>query len=172
VNPGSLKTYGFKNGVLTRLGAIQPGDGMKFGPRHLDFHTTQPWVYVSIESQNKLYVYKRDPATGLSRDPAFIKETLADPKAPARQSVGTVHVHPNGRFVYVINRRLRDGRFRRQEGVRGRRELDRGVLDQPDDGRAHADPERRRARHPVAHLRDRPERSHAGRGQHHAASGA
>jgi 6-phosphogluconolactonase (cycloisomerase 2 family) len=104
VNPGSLKTYGFKNGVLTQLGAIQPGDGMQFGPRHLDFHPTQPWVYVSIESQNKLYVYKRDPATGLSRDPAFIKETLADPKAPARQSVGTVHVHPNGRFVYVINR--------------------------------------------------------------------
>jgi 6-phosphogluconolactonase len=104
VNPGSLKTYSFKNGVLTQLGAIQPGDGMQFGPRHLDFHPTLPLVYVSIESQNKLFVYKRDPATGLSRDPVFIKETLADPKAPARQSVGTVHVHPNGRFVYVINR--------------------------------------------------------------------
>jgi len=73
VNPGSIKTYRFKSGVLTSLAAIQPGDGMHFGPRHLDFHPAEPWVYVSIESQNKLYVYKRDPASGLSREPVFIK---------------------------------------------------------------------------------------------------
>jgi 6-phosphogluconolactonase len=104
VNPGSIKTYAFKRGVLTNLAAIQPGDGMQFGPRHLDFHPTQPWVYVSIESQNKLYVYKREPATGLSREPMFIKETLSDPKSPFRQGAGTIHVHPNGRFVYQANR--------------------------------------------------------------------
>ena len=104
VNPGSLKTFGFKGGVLTQLAAIQPGDGMRFGPRHLDFHPTQPWVYVSIESQNKLYVYKRDAATGLSREPTFIKETLSDPKSPLRQGAGTIHVHPNGRTLYLANR--------------------------------------------------------------------
>ena len=104
VNPGSIKTYGFKSGMLTNLAAIQPGDGMHFGPRHLDFHPTQPWVYVSIESQNKLYVYKREPATGLSREPLFVKETLFDPKSPFRQGAGTVHVHPNGRFLYQANR--------------------------------------------------------------------
>jgi len=79
VNPGSLKTFSFKNGVLTQLAAIQPGDGMHFGPRHLDFHRTQPWVYVSIESQNKLFVYKRDPATGIAREPMFMKDSLSDP---------------------------------------------------------------------------------------------
>ena len=84
VNPGSIKTFSFENGVLTNLAAIQPGDGMHFGPRHLDFHPTQPWVYVSIESQNKLYVYKRDPATGLSREPLFIKDTLDDPASKLR----------------------------------------------------------------------------------------
>src|SRR3989441_2292493 len=104
VNPGSLKTFAFKDGVLTQLAAIQPGDGMHFGPRHLDFHPTQPCVYVSIESQNKLYVYRRDAATGLSREPIFIKETLSDPKSPFRQGAGTVHVHPNGRFLYQANR--------------------------------------------------------------------
>jgi 6-phosphogluconolactonase len=104
VNPGSIKTFAFKDGVLTQLAAIQPGDGMHFGPRHLDFHPTQPWVYVSIESQNKLYVYKRDPATGLAREPMFIKETLADPKSPLRQGAGTIHFHPNGRTLYVANR--------------------------------------------------------------------
>jgi 6-phosphogluconolactonase len=104
VNPGSIKTFAFKNGVLTQLAAIAPGDGMHFGPRHLDFHPTQPWVYVSIESQNKLYVYKRDPATGLSREPKFIKDTLADPKSPSRQGAGTIHFHPSGRMVYLANR--------------------------------------------------------------------
>lgn len=104
VNPGSIKTFRFNNGVLTNLAAIQPGDGMHFGPRHLDFHPTQPWVYVSIESQNKLYVYRRDPSTGLSRDPMFVKETLSDPKSPFQQAAGTIHMHPNGRFVYQANR--------------------------------------------------------------------
>ena len=72
--------------------------------RHLDFHPNQQWVYVSIESQNKLYVYKREPSTGLSREPMFVKETLSDPKAPFRQGAGTIHIHPNGRFVYQANR--------------------------------------------------------------------
>ena len=107
VNPGSIKIYNFKGGILTNLAAVQPGDGMKFGPRHLDFHPTQPWVYVSIESQNKLFMYKRDPATGLSRDPVFMKETLANPTSPDRQGAGTIHVHPNGRFVYLTNRASR-----------------------------------------------------------------
>jgi 6-phosphogluconolactonase (cycloisomerase 2 family) len=104
VNPGSLKIFGFKDGVLTSVAAIQPGDGMQFGPRHLDFHPTQPWVYVSIESQNKLYVYKRDPATGLSREPIFMKDTLSDPASKFEQLAGPIHVHPNGRFVYLTNR--------------------------------------------------------------------
>ncbi len=104
VNPGSLKIFGFKDGVLTNVAAIQPGDGMHFGPRHLDFHPTQPWVYVSIESQNKLFVYKLDPATGLSREPLFMKETLSDPASKSEQQAGPIHVHPNGRFVYLTNR--------------------------------------------------------------------
>ena len=77
---------------------------MHFGPRHLDFHPTQPWVYVSIESQNKLYVYRRDAATGLSREPLFVKETLSDPASKLRQAAGPIHVSPDGRFVYLTNR--------------------------------------------------------------------
>ena len=103
VDPGSIKTFSFEKGVLTSLAAIQPGDGTQFGPRHLDFHPTQPWVYVSVESQNKLYVYKLDPATGISREPLFIKDTL-DPSSKLRQAAGPIHVHPDGRFVYLTNR--------------------------------------------------------------------
>jgi hypothetical protein len=104
-DPGALKLYAFKDGALTNLASVAPGNGLGFGPRHLDFHPTQPWVFVSIERQNKLYVYQLQPDGALARDPTFIKDTLADPanEKPA-QGAGPIHVHPNGRFVYVTNR--------------------------------------------------------------------
>jgi 6-phosphogluconolactonase len=104
-DPGSLKVYGFKSGALSNIAAVQPGNGLGFGPRHLDFHPTQPWVFVSIERQNQLYVYKLEPDGSLGREPLFIKNTLADPKnAKPVQGAGPIHVHPSGRFVYVTNR--------------------------------------------------------------------
>jgi len=99
-DPGALKIYGFKNGVLTNLGSVQPGDGLGFGPRHIDFHPTQPWVFVSVERQSQLYVYRLQPDHSLAREPMFVKNTLADRKnAPPPQAAGAIHVHPNGRFV-------------------------------------------------------------------------
>jgi 6-phosphogluconolactonase len=53
-DPGALKVYGFKDGVLSNKASVAPGTGLGFGPRHLDFHPTRPWVYVSVERQNKL----------------------------------------------------------------------------------------------------------------------
>ena len=103
-DPGAIKTFAFDNGVLTNLASIAPGNGLGFGPRHLDFHPQKPWAFVSIERQSDLYVYKLDAATGLSRDPIFIKNTLANPKPPVRQAAGAIHVHPSGKFVYVTNR--------------------------------------------------------------------
>jgi 6-phosphogluconolactonase len=103
-DPGAIKTFGFDNGALTGLASIAPGTGLGFGARHLDFHPTQPWVFVSIERQNKLYVYKRDAVTGLARAPMFVKDTLADPNPKVRQAAGAIHVHPSGKFVYLTNR--------------------------------------------------------------------
>lgn len=103
-DPGAIKTFGFANGALNGLASIAPGTGLGFGPRHLDFHPTQPWVFVSIERQNKLYVYKRDASSGLARTPMFVKDTLADPKPKVRQAAGAIHVHPSGKFVYLTNR--------------------------------------------------------------------
>jgi 6-phosphogluconolactonase len=104
VDPGSIKVFAIKDGVLTNVAAIAPGDGLHFGPRHLDFHPNQPFVFVSIESQNQLAVYKRDDKTALSRDPLFVKNTLADPDSKLRQAAGPIHVSPDGRFVYLTNR--------------------------------------------------------------------
>jgi len=103
-DPGAIKTFGFANGVLSNLASIAPGNGLGFGPRHLDFHPSRLWVFVSIERQNKLCVYTLDAGTGLSRTPIFVRDTLADPRPKVRQAAGAIHVHPSGRFVYVTNR--------------------------------------------------------------------
>jgi 6-phosphogluconolactonase len=101
---GAIKTFSFAKGVLSNLASIAPGNGLGFGPRHLDFHPTKPWAFVSIERQNKVYVYKLDDATRLARAPIFIKDTLSDPTSSVPQGAGPIHVHPNGKFVYVTNR--------------------------------------------------------------------
>jgi 6-phosphogluconolactonase len=103
-DPGALKVFDYNDGVLGKEVSIAPDGGRGFGPRHLDFHPTKPWIYVSIETQNKMYVYKT--ASGrIEPETAFRAETLAEPNnIRARQAAGTVHVHPNGRFLYGANR--------------------------------------------------------------------
>jgi 6-phosphogluconolactonase len=103
-DPGALKVFDYKDGLLTNEVSVAPNGGHGFGPRHLDFHPAKPWVYVSLERQNKLDMFE---ITGgaLSPAPVFRKETLAEPGiVRGRQVAGTVHVHPNGRFVYAVNR--------------------------------------------------------------------
>ena len=103
-DPGALKVFDYKNGVLSNEVSIAPNGGKEFGPRHLDFHPTKPWMYVSIETQNKMYTYRIDGGK-INPEIAFRTETLAEPKnIRARQAAGTVHVHPNGRFLYGANR--------------------------------------------------------------------
>jgi 6-phosphogluconolactonase (cycloisomerase 2 family) len=102
--PGALKVFQFKDGVLSGEVSVAPNGGYGFGPRHLDFHPTKPWVYVSLERQNKLDMFEIGNGK-LSAVPVFRRETLAEPgNIRGRQAAGTVHVHPNGRFVYVANR--------------------------------------------------------------------
>jgi 6-phosphogluconolactonase (cycloisomerase 2 family) len=103
-DPGALKVFRFADGMLSNAASVAPGGGYGFGPRHLDFHPTRPWVYVSRERENKLDVYRLD-GDGLSPAPLFVRDTLGEPRTPGgRQAAGTVHVHPGGRFVYVANR--------------------------------------------------------------------
>jgi 6-phosphogluconolactonase len=41
-DPGALKIFDYKDGSLTKEVSIAPNGGYGFGPRHLDFHPTQP----------------------------------------------------------------------------------------------------------------------------------
>jgi 6-phosphogluconolactonase len=103
-DPGALKVFAYKDGLLTNGVSVAPNGGYGFGPRHLDFHPAKRWVYVSLERQNKLDMFEIT-AGALSPAPVFRKETLAEPgNIRGRQVAGTVHVHPNGRFVYAVNR--------------------------------------------------------------------
>ena len=102
--PGALKVFRYRDGLLSEEVSIAPGGGFGFGPRHLDFHPTKPWVYVSLERQNRLDMFALD-GDRLSATPAFSKGTLGEPgNIRGRQAAGTVHVHPSGRYVYVANR--------------------------------------------------------------------
>ena len=104
-DPGALKLFSYKDGLLTNRLSIAPGGGFNFQVRHLDFHPSRRWVFVSLERQNKLQVYEKLKDGTLSRNPLFSKDTLVDPgNVRPGQALGTIHMHPNGRFVYLANR--------------------------------------------------------------------
>jgi 6-phosphogluconolactonase len=118
-DPGALKVFDYKNGVLSNEVSIAPNGGKEFGPRHLDFHPTKPWMYVSIETQNKMYVYRLDGGK-INPEIAYRAETLAEPNnIRARQAAGTVHVHPNGRFLYGANRAEATTEFQGKQVFKG-----------------------------------------------------
>ena len=104
-DPGGLKVLRYDEGRLANLASIAPAQGREFRSRHLDFHPTRPWVFLTIESQNRLQVFARMNDDMLSTQPLFSKSTLANGGGVLPgQSASTVHLHPNGQFVYVGNR--------------------------------------------------------------------
>ena len=103
-DPGAIKVFNYKNGVLSNRQSIAPNGGFNFQVRHLDFHPSGKWDFVTLERQNKLFVFKRSGDGSLGDSPLFMKETLADPSKNRGQAVSTIHVHPNGRYVYLANR--------------------------------------------------------------------
>ncbi len=103
-DPGALKFFSFKDGQLANRITVAPDGGLGFGPRHLEFHPTLPFVYVSRERENKLNVYRLVDGV-IDPQALFVKETLAAPdKLVSRQAACTLHAHPNGRFLYLANR--------------------------------------------------------------------
>jgi 6-phosphogluconolactonase len=118
-DPGALKVFDYKDGLLSNEVSIAPNGGKEFGPRHVDFHPTKPWMYVSIETQNKMYTYRIENGR-INPEIAYRTETLAEPNnIRARQAAGTVHVHPNGRFLYGANRAEQTVEFQGKKVFKG-----------------------------------------------------
>jgi 6-phosphogluconolactonase len=96
---GCLRVFDYVGGRLTDGVVVAPAGDHGFGPRHLDFHPTQPWAYVVLEPQNRIALFAFDGAT-----PRLVCERSTLLAAGKGQAASTVHVHPNGRTVYVANR--------------------------------------------------------------------
>lgn len=102
--PGALKIFDYARGQLSNEISIAPDGGRNFGPRHLVFHPTRPWIYLSIETQNQVCLLRMTDGA-IEPKLLFRVGTLAEPgKGRARQAAGPIHVHPNGRFLYGSNR--------------------------------------------------------------------
>lgn len=105
-DPGALKVFAFDKGKLSNLQSLAPnGNGIGFGPRHVDFGKRH--CFVSLERENAIAVYALRPDGRLGDEPLFIRNTLLDKDAKAKypsQTAGPIHVHPSGRFVYQTNR--------------------------------------------------------------------
>src|SRR5207244_2716385 len=103
-DPGALKVCGYNNGVLNNRASIAPGGGYNFQPRHLEFHPSRPFVFITLERQNKLQVYRKLDGPTLGAAPLFTKETLMNPGRLDGQATSSIHIHPNGRSLYLGNR--------------------------------------------------------------------
>ena len=89
---------------MTNEVSVAPNGGYGFGPRHLDFHPDRA-LGLRLAGAPEQARHVPDLGDALSADPVYRKETLAEPgNIRGRQAAGTVHVHPNGRFVYAVNR--------------------------------------------------------------------
>jgi 6-phosphogluconolactonase (cycloisomerase 2 family) len=121
--PGALKLFDYRDGVLGKEVSVAPGGGYGFGPRHLDFHPSQPWVYVSLERQNALDLFDLRDGT-LSPEPRFRKTTLAaiDPASGEPNPIQHIdthgihprcfHIDPSGRLLvvaHIMGLNVRDG---------------------------------------------------------------
>jgi 6-phosphogluconolactonase len=104
-DPGALKIYSYHDGILENRQSIARNGGFGYQPRHVDFHPSQPWMYLNLERQNQLQVYRTVRGESIEPVALFTRDTLDNQAAskPA-QMTGAIHVHPNGRFVYISNR--------------------------------------------------------------------
>ena len=104
-DPGAVKIYSYKDGILTNRQSIAPNGGFGYQPRHIDFHPAQPFMYLNLERQNRLQGYRTVNGESVEPNALFTKDTLDNQTASKpQQMTGAIHVHPNGRFVYISNR--------------------------------------------------------------------
>lgn len=113
---GSVQLFIYRNGALSPFATIEadparagPWRGVRhgahgFAPRHVDFHPTKPWMYLSVETQGELHLYDFDEKAVALKARVIASTLEGSTRGPSAQMTSAVHVHPSGRFVYVANR--------------------------------------------------------------------
>jgi 6-phosphogluconolactonase (cycloisomerase 2 family) len=109
---GHIRVFTYADGVLTPLQTVGFPNNPGYGPRHLDFHPSKPWVYVAVERANRLITYSMDSTGKLTQ--VFDKSSLANVADMGMlntnetnnngQRAGGIKVHPSGKFLWVANR--------------------------------------------------------------------
>jgi len=105
-DPGALKVFRFDEGRLAPLAGLAVGGrgGYGYGPRHVDFHPSKPWMYVSVESQSELHMHRVEGDSVTPEPLHKVRTTIGTYDEHVGQITGGIHVHPDGRAVYVSNR--------------------------------------------------------------------
>jgi len=88
------------DGTLQRTGRVEVAPGA--GPRHLDFHPTEPYAYLANELDSTVTAFEWDPETGALVETGT-HTTLPDGDV-AENYPADIHVHPSGRYLYASNR--------------------------------------------------------------------
>ncbi|GLR17371.1 lactonase family protein [Portibacter lacus] len=86
------------DGMLTKVSETKLAPGS--GPRHVDFHSSKDIVYALNELDGSIDVlYKED-------DAYISKQKISSTKDENPSSAGcaAIHIHPNGKYLYVSNR--------------------------------------------------------------------
>ena len=61
--PGAMKVFAYDDGILSNETSVAPNDGFGFQPRHVVFSRLGLLVYLAVERQNQLQVYRRRAPT-------------------------------------------------------------------------------------------------------------
>jgi 6-phosphogluconolactonase len=79
---------------------LAPAPGV--GPRHYVYHPTKPILYFSNEQEGSVTAYHLDPDRGTLA--AFQSLSTLPSDFIGENTCAQIHIHPQGRFLYVSNR--------------------------------------------------------------------
>ena len=133
-DPGALMVFDYQNGMLSSQYKIAPNGGRGYGPRHLDFHPTKPWMERVDRNAEP------DPhAPHAGWQAATGNRVQQDHAAGAHQrprASGGERGARASEWAFCLRRKplAGCGGFRWEEGLQGRREQHRRIRHQPDAG--------------------------------------
>ncbi|CUR58482.1 putative 6-phosphogluconolactonase-like enzyme [metagenome] len=120
--PGAISILGRQGGQWHEREVAVVGDGYDFGPRHVEFHPSSRWMYVSVETQNEVMAFQWSETAPHLELVQRLSTLTDDDRTLVHHGAGAIHVHPRGHVVYVSNRSHksvphRDGSKSLREGL-------------------------------------------------------
>ncbi len=94
--------------IDTERGKLSPVQVLKCHgascPRHIWWHPNGRWLYVNTEYTSTIIACRYDKQTGMI-EPFQVVSALPDDYFDVKNMTSELAVHPNGRFLYISNRR-------------------------------------------------------------------